>query len=106
MRWGKGRLTPPLNYYLTAAKKVLGCSSTASTAVLGLKLGLGPLRTKRDVRKLRGQYKLRRMPKKRLPTIANSAEWEKVMKGRAGIWWDSVVGGNQEDGDVRRAQDK
>ena len=44
------------------------------------------------------------MPKKRLPGIANSAEWERVTKGRAGIRWRNVVdevwkelGVNQED---------
>ena len=31
------------------------------------------------------------MPKKRLPTIADRAVWEKVSKGRAGRRWDSVV---------------
>ena len=31
------------------------------------------------------------MPKNRLPAIASSAVWEKVMKARAGIRWDNVV---------------
>ena len=48
--------------------------------------------------------KSRSMPKKRLPAIADSAVWEKVTKGRAGIRWDNVVDkvwkeieGNQEE---------
>ena len=48
-----------------------------------------PLKTNKDVRKLRWQYKVRNMPKKRLPAIADRAVWEKVTKGRAGIRWDS-----------------
>ena len=62
-----------------------------------------PLKTNRDVRKLKWQYDVRNMPKKRLPAIADRAVWEKVTKGRAGIRWDRVVekvwkdiGGNQE----------
>ena len=50
------------------------------------------------------QYKVRNMPKKRLPAIADRAVWEKVTKGRAGKRWDSVVekvwkdiGGSQEE---------
>ena len=63
-----------------------------------------PLKTDRDVRKLKWQYKLRNTPKKRLPAIADRAVWEKATKGRAGIRWDSVfenvwkdIGGNQEE---------
>ena len=44
------------------------------------------------------------MPKKRLSAIVDRATWEIVTKGRAGIWWDSVVeklwkdiGGNEEE---------
>ena len=89
---------------LTAAKKVLGCSRTTSNIVSKAELGMYPLETNRDVRKLKWQYKVRNMPKKRLPAIADRAVWEKVTKGRAGIRWDSVVekvwkdiGGNQEE---------
>ena len=58
------------------------------------------------MRKLSWQYKARNMPKKRLPAIVDRAVREKVTKGRARIWRDSVVekvwkdifiGGNQED---------
>ena len=49
-------------------------------------------------------YKVRNMPKKRLPAIADRAVWEKGTAGRAEIWRDSVVdkawkgiGGNQEE---------
>ena len=54
------------------------------------------------MRKLKWPYKVRNMPKKRLPAIADRAVWEKITKERAGIRWDSVVekvwkdvGGNQ-----------
>ena len=53
---------------------------------------------------MKWQYKVRNMPQKRLPAIADRAVWEKLTKGRAGIRWDSVVekvwkdiGDNQED---------
>ena len=88
---------------MTAAKKILGRSSTSSNTVLRAELGMYPLTTNRDVRKLKWQYKVRNMTKKRLPAIAGRAVWEKVTKGRAGIRWDSVVekvwkdiGGNEE----------
>ena len=53
---------------------------------------------------MKWQYKVRNMPQKRLPAIADRAVWEKLTKGRAGIRWDSVVekawkdiGGNHDD---------
>ena len=45
----------------------------------------------RDVIKLKRQYKVRVMPEKGLPAIADKAVWEKTTKGRAGIRWDNVV---------------
>ena len=89
---------------MAAAKRVLGCSSTTSNTVLRAELGICPLKTNRDVRKLKWQCKVKNMPKKRLPAIADRAVWEKVTKGRAGMRWDGVVegvwkdiGGNQEE---------
>ena len=38
---------------MTAAKKVLGCSSTTSITVLRAELGMYPLKTNRDMRKLK-----------------------------------------------------
>ena len=78
---------------MTAAEKVLGCSSTTSNAVLILvaELEMYPLETKRDVRKLKWPYKVRNMPNKRLPAIAKRVACEKVTKGQAEITWDSVV---------------
>ena len=105
-KYGKGtKLVKHLEtIQMTAAQKVLGCSSTTSNTVLRAELGMYPLKTDRDVRKLKWQYKLRNTPKKRLPAIADRAVWEKATKGRAGIRWDSVVekgrkdiGGNQEE---------
>ena len=76
---------------MTAAKKVLGCSSTASNTVFRAELGMYPRETNRDVRKLKWQRKVRNMPKKRLPATADRAVSEQVTTGRAGIKWESVV---------------
>ena len=76
---------------MTAAEKMLGCSSTTSNIVLRAEPGMYPLETIRDVRKLKWQNKLNNMSKKRLPVIADRAVWEKITKGRAGTRWDNVV---------------
>ena len=76
---------------MTAARKTLRCSSTTSKTVLRAELGMHPLKTNRNMRKLKWQYQVRNIPKKRLPAIADRAVWETVTKGRAGIRWDSVV---------------
>ena len=102
---GKARLVKQLeSVQMAAAKRILGCSSTISNTVLRAELGRDPLQTIRDVRKLKWQYKVRNMTKKRLPAIADRAVWEKVTKGRARIRWDSEVekvwkdiGGNQAE---------
>ena len=70
---------------ITAATKVLGYSSATSITVLRAELGMYPLKTNEFVIKLKWQYKVRNMPKKRLPAILDRAVWEKVTKGRAGI---------------------
>ena len=89
---------------MTAAENMLGCSSTTINAVLRAELGMHPLKINRDVRKLNWQYKVKNMPEKKLPAIADDAVWEKIAKGRAGIRWDKVVekiwkdiGGDQEE---------
>ena len=46
--------------------------------MLRAELGMYPPETNRYVRKLKGQYKVRNMPKKRLLAIADRAAWEKV----------------------------
>ena len=56
-----------------------------------LKYDENPLKTNRDVGKLKWQYKIKNMPEKRLPAIVDRAVWEKTTKGRAGIRWDNVV---------------
>ena len=76
---------------MTAAEKMLRCSRTTSNAVLRAVLGMHPLKTNGDMRKLKWQYEVRNVPKKRLPAIVDGAVWEKATKGRAGIRWDSVV---------------
>ena len=89
---------------MAAAKKMLGCPSTTSNAVLREELGMYPLETSRDVRKLKCQYKVQNTPEKRLPAILERAVWKKITKGRAEIKWDNVVekiwkglGGGQEE---------
>ena len=89
---------------MTTAKKVLGCSSTTSNTVLRTELGMHPLKTNRDVSKMKWQYKVWNMQKKGLPATADRAVWEKATEGRAGTRWDSVVEkvwkvmpGNQEE---------
>ena len=69
---------------MTAAKNILGCSSTTINTVLRAALGMYPLKTNRDARKLKWQYKVKNMPEKRLPAIFDNALWEKITKGRAG----------------------
>ena len=69
---------------MTAAKKILGCSNTTSNTVLRAELGMYPVTTNRDVRKLKRQYKVRNMSEKSLPAIIDNAVREKVTKGRAG----------------------
>ena len=66
-------------------------------------MGMYPLETNRGARKLKCQYKVRNTTKKR-SARADRAVWEKFVKRRPGIRWDSVVekvwkdiGGNQED---------
>ena len=76
---------------MTAAKNILACSSTTRNTVLRAELGMYPLKTNRDARKLKGQNKVKNMPEKRLPAIADRAVLEKITKGRTGIRWDNVV---------------
>ena len=74
-----------------AAKKIPGCSSTTSYKVLSAKLGMYPIKTKRDVRKLKWQCKVKNASEKRLPAIVGRDVWKKITNGRAGIRWDNVV---------------
>ena len=76
---------------MTAAKEVLGCSSTTSDIVLREDLGMCPVKTIRDGSNLKCHYQIIRMPKKLSPAIADRAVWEKITKGRAGTRWDGVV---------------
>ena len=67
--------------HMTAAKQLPRCSSTTSNTVLRAELGMHPLKTNRGMRKLKWQYNVRNMPKKRLPAIVDRAVCEKVTKG-------------------------
>ena len=85
---------------MAAARKDTMTRNTALRA----ELGMYPLKTNRDVRKLKWVCKLKNMPEKRLPTIVDRAVWAKITKGRAGTRWDNVVekiwihlGGDQEE---------
>ena len=77
---------------MTVAKNILGCPSTTSNTALRAELliGMYPLKTNRDMRKLKWQYEVKNLPEKRLPAIGDRAVWEKVTNGRAGIRWDNV----------------
>ena len=72
---------------MTTAKKNPRCSSTTGNTDIRAELGMHPLETNRDMRKLKGQYEVRNMPKKMLPAIVDRAIWKKVTKERAGIRW-------------------
>ena len=63
---------------MTAAKNILGRSSTTSEAA---ELGMYPIRTNRDVTKLKWQYQVNKMPEKRLPAIVDRTVWGKNQKG-------------------------
>lgn len=52
---------------LKAVKVILGCSQRTSNAAVRTELGILFLKTKRDVRKLKWQYRLHKMKEKRLP---------------------------------------
>ena len=56
---------------MTAAKQILGCSSMTSNALLRAELGMYPLKTYRDVRRLQWQYKVENKPEKRLQAVAD-----------------------------------
>jgi len=75
---------------MAAAKKILGCSKTTSNTVLRAELGMYSLKTNRDMRKLRWQYSLQNMQRKRLPAIVDRAVWKKSTPG-CPIRWDSEV---------------
>ena len=70
---------------MATAKNILGCSSTTRNSVPRAELRMYPLETNRDARKLKWQHKVKSMPEKRLPVIADRAVWEKITKGRARV---------------------
>ena len=89
---------------MTTAKRILGCSKTASNTALRAELGIYSLKTNRDLRKLKWQHRVKNMQANRLPAIVDRFVWEKRTKGKAGIRWDRVVeniwkeiGGNKND---------
>ena len=67
---------------MSAVKKNLRCPRATSNTVSRAELGMHPLNTNRDMRKLKWQYEVlvRNIPKKRLPAIVDRAVWEKVTK--------------------------
>ena len=76
---------------MTATKKNRGCSKTASNTALRAKMGMNSLKTNRDMRKLKWQYSVKDMQRKRLPDIVDRFVWKKRTNGQAGIRWDEVV---------------
>ena len=69
---------------MTATKKALVCSKMTTNTVPQAELGSFPLETKRDVTKLKGQYKVRSAPKKSFSATADRAVRESVAKRRSG----------------------
>ena len=69
----------------------IGYPTTISNSVLREKLGMYPLKTSKDGRKLKLQYNLRNMPKKRLPAILDRTVSDEVATERTGKRWDSVL---------------
>ena len=65
---------------MTAAEKILGCSSTTSNTVLRAERGMYPLEANRDAKKFKWQYEAKNMPEERLPAIVDRAVWEKTTK--------------------------
>ena len=62
-----------------------------------------PLKTNRDMRKLRWQYSVKKMQRRRLPATVDRAVWKKTTRRRAGNRWErdiekiwKEVGGNQD----------
>ena len=77
---------------MTAAKrKILGCSKTASDTALRAELGMYSHKSNRGLRKLKWDYRVKNMQRKRLTAIVNRFVWKKRTKGKAGIRWDKVV---------------
>ena len=56
---------------MEAAKKRLGCSKLASNTALRAEMGMYSLKTNRDMRKLKWQYNVKNMQRKRLPVIVD-----------------------------------
>ena len=72
---------------ITPVKKVLRCSSTTSKQYQDQSWECTQLEQKEDVTKLKRQYKVRSMPKKSLPAIADRPVWEKLTKRAS---WNKV----------------
>ena len=114
-KYGKGTRSPSNSWteyrWQQLKSTLLGCSSTTSITALRAELGVYSLKTNRDVRKLKWQYKARSPLKRTLPVIASNAVWEKVTKERAGPRWKDIIVGKQEGilavhREARGAQDK
>ncbi|CAM9593541.1 unnamed protein product, partial [Sphacelaria rigidula] len=76
---------------MAAAREILGCSKTTSNTVLRAELGVYSLETNGDMRKLRCQYSVKNMQRKRFPAKVDKAVWKKSIKGKAGKRWDEEV---------------
>ena len=75
---------------MTTAKRILGCSKTASNTALRAELGIYSLKTNRDLRKQKWHYRVKNMQRKILPAIVDRFVSKKGTKGKAGIRWDKV----------------
>ena len=65
---------------ITAAKQILGCSSTTSNTILRAERGMYPLKTNRDARKLKWQYIVNNI-EKRLPATVDGLHGRKYKIG-------------------------
>ena len=67
---------------MKAAKIILGCSKRTSNATVRAELGIRPLKSGRDERKLTLQYRMCGMGEERLPRIAWEAKSANKKRGR------------------------
>lgn len=70
---------------MRAAKIVLRCSQRTSNAAVRAELGIQSVRTGKNTRKLKWQYRMQGMGQERLPKIAREVEWVNKAKGRPPI---------------------
>ena len=87
---------------LRACKYILGCSITTCDEPVLTDLGLETLKYRRDFRKLKWHYKIKRMNDERLPFKLLANEWDKVKsKGRPRKCWLAHVNSLKKELDLQ-----